>query len=368
MNVWGRIVITLILPTMLLVGCGAGQGRTSALDSIVLPSQTDEPRSAQQEVADMVTAANAFIDLLAPDQKEVALLPVDSDKRPNWSNLPARIVKFDRNGVRVGDLRDEQLAAMITFLAYALSPDGFDTVVTVMAADGVLADSWRAWLEGWSEDNYWLAFFGTPSVTEPWGWQFGGHHLAVNMSIQDGGVTMSPTFIGVEPATVDQSVIDRIFPISGGGVGDPEPFSREIEAGLSLINSLASPDRTAAILSGSPDGLVSGVGQDGVIPALEGSEVSGWDPDQKQALLDLVSLWVGMMPSRSAEFRLAQIGSQLNDTYFAWQGPSDGTGSIYYRIQGPSLIVEFSTQGAVGSDGGHYHSIYRDPTNEYGQR
>ena len=84
----------------------------------------------------MVTAANAFIDLLAPDQKEVALLPVDSDKRPNWSNLPARIVKFDRNGVRVGDLRDEQLAAMITFLAYALSPDGFDTVVTVMAADG----------------------------------------------------------------------------------------------------------------------------------------------------------------------------------------------------------------------------------------
>ena len=368
MNVWGRIVITLILPTMLLVGCGAGQGRTSALDSIVLPSQTDEPRSAQQEVADMVTAANAFIDLLDSDQKAVALLPVDSDKRPNWSNLPARIVKFDRNGVRVGDLGDEQLAAMITFLAYALSPDGFDTVVTVMAADGVLAESWRAWLEGWSEDNYWLAFFGTPSVTEPWGWQFGGHHLAVNMSIQDGGVTMSPTFIGVEPATVDQSVIDRIFPISGGGVGDPEPFSREIEAGLSLINSLASPDRTAAILSGSPDGLVSGVGQDGVIPALEGSDVSGWDPEQKQALLDLVSLWVGMMPSRSAEFRLAQIGSQLNDTYFAWQGPSDGTGSIYYRIQGPSLIVEFSTQGAVGSDGGHYHSIYRDPTNEYGQR
>ena len=81
--------------------------------------------------------------------------------------------------------------------------------------------------------------------------------------------------------------------------------------------------------------------------------------------MDVVALWVGLLPEASARDRLAEIKADLDGTYFAWHGNSDGNGSIYYRIQGPRLIIEFSTQGNVG-DGGHYHSIYRDPTNEYG--
>ena len=68
----------------------------------------------------------------------------------------------------------------------------------------------------------------------------------------------------------------------------------------------------------------------------------------------------------SAQARLAEITAELPDTHFAWHGNTDGNGRIYYRIQGATLIIEFSTQGNLGGDGGHYHSIYRDPTNEYG--
>ena len=74
------------------------------------------------------------------------------------------------------------------------------------------------------------------------------------------------------------------------------------------------------------------------------------------------------MPEPDAAARLDEIKAELNDLYFAWNGKVDGSGEIYYRIQGPSLIIEFSTQGNVGADGGHYHSVYRDPTNEYGKR
>ena len=33
------------------------------------------------------------------------------------------------------------------------------------------------------EDEYYLAFLGTPSTTTPWMLQFGGHHLAINLTM-----------------------------------------------------------------------------------------------------------------------------------------------------------------------------------------
>ena len=213
-------------------------------------------------------------------------------------------------------------------------------MTAVVAAEAVLAESQNAGRLGWSEGNYWLAFFGTPSPTEPWAWQFGGHHLAINMSISDGRITMSPTFIGVEPDVLDEAAIDRIFAALGSeraseGKGTVAPFADEIEAGLALVNSLSTASRDAAFVSRRPNGLVTGAGQDGVIPELEGSRASGWSPGQQQALLDLVSLWVGMLPPRSAMMRMEEIESNLNDTFLAWHGPTDGAGAIYFRIQSP---------------------------------
>ena len=339
-------------------------------------TQRDEQVSAamgEEELALIVSAAIDFIGFLDAQQQEAALLPFDSNKRPNWSNLPAGMLPFDRNGVRIGNLNDVQLAAMLAFLSTAMSPEGLNTVTAVVAAEAVLAESQNAGRLGWSEGNYWLAFFGTPSLTEPWAWQFGGHHLAINMSLSEGRITMSPTFIGVEPAVVDEAAVDRIFAALGGerasaGKRTVAPFADEIGAGLTLVNSLSTASRDAATVSRRPNGLITGAGQDGVIPELEGSQASGWRPGQQQALLELVSLWVGMLPPRSAMMRMEEIESNLNDTYLAWHGPTDGAGAIYFRIQSPTLIIEFLTRGPVGADSGHYHSIYRNPTNEYGRQ
>lgn len=82
--------------------------------------------------------------------------------------------------------------------------------------------------------------------------------------------------------------------------------------------------------------------------------------------MELIDLWVGVLPEAAAETRRAEIAADLPETRFAWHGPTDGGGSVYYRIQGPRLLIEFSTQGNLGDDAGHNHSVYRDPTREYG--
>ena len=338
-------------------------------------SQTDEQVAAgagEKELASTVSAALDFIELLDEQQHEAALLPFDNNKRPNWSNLPASMLPFDRNGVRIGDFSETQFSAMLAFLATAMSADGLDTVAAVVAAELVLAESSRAARQGLSEGDYWLAFFGTPSRTEPWAWQFGGHHLAVNMSISNDRITMSPTFIGVEPAVLNAEAVHRVFPALGGDRASDEkgtvaPFTGEIEAVLALVKSLSAESRDAVFLSRRPSGLITGAGRDGVVPELEGSLASGWSSAQQQALLDLVYLWVGMLPSHNAAMRMQEIEALLDDTYFAWYGPTDGAGPIYFRIQSPALIIEFLTRGPVDASNGHYHSIYRDPTNEYGR-
>ena len=84
-------------------------------------------------------------------------------------------------------------------------------------------------------------------------------------------------------------------------------------------------------------------------------------------LLDTISLWVEVLPEPDSRRELAGIREDLDDTYFAWHGDTDGESPVYYRIQGPRLIIEFSFQGESVGEEAHIHSIYRDPTNEYGE-
>ena len=141
------------------------------------------PGVAVSESYAAVDAANALLDALDSDQGSAAVLEFDSPLRPNWSNLPPSMTRFEHNGVRIGDLDATQTELMHDFLRAALSPDGYAKVVGIVGAEDALAASSGRQL---SADNYWLAFFGEPSADDPWGWQFGGHHLAVNVTVVDG--------------------------------------------------------------------------------------------------------------------------------------------------------------------------------------
>ena len=301
-------------------------------------------------------AANRLLQALDPEQALAAVLPRDSGLVANWSNLPAGRTRFERNGVRIGDLGDSGRAALSDFLAAALSPAGVELVRGIIAAESVLAASPRASGLGWHPDNYWLAFFGEPAAGADWSWQFGGHHLAINVAVTDvGAMSMSPSFIGIEPAK---------FALDGTAMAPLDGFAA---GGVALLGALSGEQRDTAVVARRQRELYAGAGRDGVVPSVEGSRVAGWPAERQRQLLDLISLWVGVMPPPAAERRLAEIETELPDLRFVWHGPAAGSGSFYYRIQGPTLLIEFSTRGSLGAAGGHYHSVYRDPTNEYGR-
>lgn len=305
---------------------------------------------------DAVTAAaQVFLDGLSEEQRAEAVYAFDDPKRPNWSNLPAEMSR--RNGVRIGDLDAAQQSAMHDFLTTALSPEGYDKVMGTVGAEDALREALWARILRWSSDNYFLAFFGEPATGTAWGWQFGGHHLGVNGSVVGGRSYLSPTFVGIDPAVYERDGVTVM------------PLAAEEAAGRALMQGLEGAAQQAATLDISPVAageVLTGAGKDGVIPALAGSKAGDWTAEQRQRLLDTIGLWVGMLPEESAQLRMAEIAADLEETYFAWNGAVDGSGPMYYRIQGPTLIIEFSREADLTAEGGHYHSVYRNPLNEYG--
>ena len=343
----------------LVAGCDRADDATSAgLQAeaegaallVLAPFDYEQLRSVHGTAA---AAAQAFLDALSPAQRTEAVFEFDDPRRNRWSNLPPFLFD-DRNGVALGDLDAAQVEAAHRFLATALSAEGYATTMAVLGAEDALAANALTGRLLWSSGNYWLAFFGDPSDTReaPWGWQFGGHHLAINMTVAGARSHLSPTFLGIDPAR---------YATASGTVA---PMAEHRAGGLALINALDETQRQQALAEKRPRELLTGAGKDGFVPTVDGVAVGGWNTALQQQLLDLVALWLHMMPADSATTRLAEARADLGQTYFTWHGDTAGADAIYYRVQGPRLIVEFSSEEE--SAGGHYHSIYRDPTNEYG--
>ena len=356
------LVLVLLILAVSVAAYSALSDRENVQAPDAFPSMEAAPPSAapnDEKIAEAAAAVEALYGALDETLDKALRASVQYDledeKRRNWSNLPANILDFERNGVRMGDLDEEQRAAVFAVLETSLSKEGFEKVRRIVRADGILAQSSpRAERFGWTEDNYWFAVFGTPSATETWAWQFGGHHLAVNVTMSNGRMLLSPTFLGVEPAVWEEA---------GETVA---PMQAELDGGLALAGALDEAQQKAALVNNRPREVYAGAGKDGVVPDLEGAPVEAWSPAQQEMLLELIGLWIGLLPEAAAETRLAEIAADLSETHFAWHGPMDGSGSVYYRIQGPHLLIEFSTQGNIGDTAGHSHSVYRNPTREYG--
>ena len=148
-------------------------------------------------------------------------------------------------------------------------------------------------------------------------------------------------------------------------------LAAENDKAFALLDALDATQRKAALLNYEVRDLMLGPGQDGKTIVPEGLKGSAMDAKQKAMLLDLVSEWAGIVNDAYAKPHFAEIKAGLDETYFAWSGPTTHepgrNGSSYYRIQGPKVIIEFSPQGVGGDLTDHVHTVYRDPANEYGR-
>jgi Protein of unknown function (DUF3500) len=319
------------------------------------------PGTPAEATARIVAAAQAVVASLDEAGRAKVQFPFESPQKSKWSNLPSPM--FQRDGIRLADLTAPQRAAIDTLLTTALSANGYRKVKEIMLADGVLGrgqgqgragggGGGRAGGPRFAEDEYFLAFLGTPSATAPWMLQFGGHHLAINLTMAGSQATMAPSLPAAQPA---------IYEFEGRTV---RPLGNENDKAFALINALDDSQRQKAIIGSQVADLVLGATQDGRTIQPEGVRASALSPAQQTMLLDIVREWAGIQHDAFAATRMAEIRTSLPDTYFAWSGPTTNGSAAYFRIQGPTLHIEYAPQRDIT----HIHTIYRDPTNDYGAK
>jgi hypothetical protein len=306
--------------------------------------------------AEIVAAANKFLASLEEGQRGKVVFDFkDEEQRKRWSNLPTAMVK--RGGLRMGDLTKSQRDGVLAVLAAALSPQGYEKVLQIVEGDEVLrkADSGGG-RSIFGHDEYYVSFLGQPSTTEPWMIQFGGHHLALNITLVGEHGTLAPSHTGAQPA---------LYELEGKTV---RPLGRETDKAFALVGSLDEAQRKQAVLGFQMHDLVLGPGRDGQMIQPEGIKGADLTEKQREMLLDLASEWTGIMHEAVAKAKMDDLKQHVSETWFAWSGPTEKGSAAYFRIQGPTVIIEYAPQRLGGDPTKHIHTIYRDPTNEYGAK
>jgi hypothetical protein len=327
------------------------------LSSVAAASPTTTPR--------IVEAADAFLATLTDAQRSsVQFAQGDTAQKQRWSNLPGGV--FQRAGLRWADMNGVQRNAWLAVMQATLSDAGYDRVLAEWRADDALAARGAGGPGGGRSPQfgmgfYYIALIGAPSLTEPWQWQWGGHHVTINATIVGPNLALTPSFIGVEPATYTDANGKEVRPL-----GDIERDA------FALVNWLDAEQQRLAIVGDVAIEVLLGPGADGRKAPVEGLPAARMSADQRAALLRLIRHYTGLANDEDGAARLAEVERALDETYFAWRGPTTPGSPIYFRVTGPTLVIEYAAQGPGGPPGGggarapnHIHGIYRDPTNDY---
>ena len=342
-------IVSVMILLITLTGTNSGQRGAGAA----------APAAAGSTTAKAVDTANAFLAMLDPTERTKTAFTFNSPQKTNWSNLPNGI--YQRNSLRLGDLTSAKRAAALAVVASVLSTDGYRKVSDIMNGDEVLRGAGGGQTGGrggrggvtFGSAEYYIAILGTPSAATPWMVQFGGHHLAINVTIVGSNNVITPSLPAAQPAK---------YTLNGQTI---RPLGKENDKGFALIGALNADQRKQAILNYRVSDLVLGPGEDGKTIQPEGILATALTASQQDMLLDLAHEWIGILNDEGATARMAEIRSNLPRTYFAWSGATENGGLAYFRIQGPTVLIEYAPQQG---DLDHIHTIYRDPTNDYGAR
>ncbi|MGW0945591.1 DUF3500 domain-containing protein [Streptomyces sp. NPDC002623] len=307
----------------------------------------------------VVKAAQAFLDGLTAAERKASVFEVDDDEWLAWSNVDG----YQREGARMGDLTEKQRNLGYALLGVALSAEGLTQTRNIMKLNAFLGDYSGGGRDTLTEGAYFFTFMGTPSTTEPWGFQYEGHHVAINYFVLGDQVVMTPTFMGSEPtsATYNGEKITL--------------FKKETTAGLTVLRSLTSAQQKKVVSSESKagDNFKAGAGQDNAQLAYQGLAAKGWTAAQQNSLLDLVRVYVGNMNDGHAEVKMTEVEEHLDDTYFYWIGETEDSSAFYYRVHSPVVLIEYDAQSPIAYGTGrtptqqHIHTIIRTPNGgDYG--
>jgi hypothetical protein len=299
----------------------------------------------------MTALASALAGDLDPAQRRRALHPLADAARQDWGYTPRT-----RPGLPLRAMSEAQRQAVWSLVDEALSAEGAAKARGVLALETILQE--RASDKAYRDPlNYALALFGQPGHGA-WAWRFEGHHLSLTLTVVPGiGIAATPHFLGANPFS-GRVVQDRAH----GGLA--RVLERESALAFEVVNGLDAPAlRQAVIATRSPADIVSGPGRELSLREPVGLRLDSMGTEQQYRVLALLETFFGRLRRELAEDVMRKVREAgIGSIRFAWAGATTPEGLHYYRLHGPTLIVEYDR-----TDHDHAHSVWHDPTNLFGE-
>jgi len=300
--------------------------------------------------AEMVQAVDAFVASLEAEQRAKALFEFEDAERLNWHFVPRA-----RRGLPLKEMSAAQQELARGILQAGLSQHGYLTASTIIELESVLREMGENPVIR-DPELYYFSIFGTPSPSAPWGFRAEGHHLSLNFTlVRDTLIATSPAFFGANPAEVRSGSREGLRPLA-----DEEDIGRE------LVLSFDERQLADAIIAtATPRDIVTGNAARVEPLAPIGIRVTELRPDQAAILVRLLEVYHGRMAQPLAERRRAALErTDFEEVAFAWAGSTRPGQAHYYRIQGPSFLVEYDN---TQNNANHIHTVWRDFDGDFGR-
>jgi hypothetical protein len=318
------------------------------------PGSGAAPAPARNADGAAELAARAFLASLPAELRKQAAFPFDSAERTSWHFVPR-----ERSGVSLLMLDDAQSELLGPLLGSALSPEGLLTARGVIKHENILRRIETAAGVGNASRRdpglYYASVFGTPVAARPWSWRFEGHHLSINVTQVPGEApVVAPIFIGANPATVP-----------AGPDAGLRLLAAEEDLGRALVTMLGEARRKTALISDTafPD-IITGNDPKVRPLALEGLAAADMTAAEQQQLRRLIELYVNRLTPAAARDMLARLDrAGFGKVRFAWAGSIETGQKHYYRVHGPTLLIEYDN---TQNDANHIHTVFRDLERDFG--
>jgi hypothetical protein len=309
--------------------------------------------SAQRASAGMATAATNFLSSLTPEQRQQATFPLESPERLRWNFIPDET--FPRNGLPLKSMTEPQRKLAHELLKSGLSERGYRTYADIIQLENILRVIEMGKLAR-DPDAYRFSIFGTPAARGTWGWRVEGHHVSLHFSVVNGtAIASTPSFAGSNPAEVRD-----------GAEKGKRVLAMLEDSGRALITALDQTQRTTATINATAPNEIATANTLDINPLTpEGLKASAMTPAQRDLLMKVLDAYAGLMATDIAADRMAKIKTAgIENLSFAWAGPVDRGAQHYYRVQGPTFLIEYDN---TQNNGNHVHSVWRDFKGDFGR-
>lgn len=286
---------------------------------------------------------------LVEAQRAKLEIPFESEERLNWHFVPK-----ERVGLSYADMTPEQSENATNVLKNLVSAAGFEKVSTIRDLEDVLREQGGD-PKVRDRNKYHFYLFGEPSKDQPWGFRYEGHHLSLNWTVHENKLISSTAqFLGSNPGEVRE-----------GAKAGLSPLRREEELGRALVVSLTDEQRAKAVLSATaPPDILTGADREAAIQEDLGIAFRELTALQQGMLISIIQEHASVQRIDVSFARLEDIRKLgLDDIKFAWMGGLDKAQGHYYRVQGPTFLIEYDN---TQNDANHIHAVWRDFKGDFG--